>query len=56
MKKHNFKDPNNPLHSIGTLLHSRLYSKYSVSQNYYYTKDINSILENASQEAVLKFT
>ena len=55
MKKHNRKDLKHPLHNIGTQLHSRLYTKYSVSQNYYYTKDINSILENSSEEAALKY-
>ena len=33
-----------------------LYNKYSSSQNYYYTKDVNNILSGAKTPAVLAFT
>jgi len=33
-----------------------LYSKYSSSQNYYYTKDINEILSDSRSSAVVRYT
>ena len=32
-----------------------LYTKYSSSQNYYYTKDINDVMSDARTPAVIKF-
>lgn len=32
-----------------------LYSKYSTSQNYYYTKDLNDILSGNTTSLVIKF-
>lgn len=31
-----------------SLLNSALYNKYSTSQNYYYTKDVNDIINQES--------
>jgi hypothetical protein len=37
------------------MLNKALFSKYSASQNYYYTKDINDILGNAHTRAVISY-
>ncbi|EAR83006.1 hypothetical protein TTHERM_01043230 (macronuclear) [Tetrahymena thermophila SB210] len=41
--------------SFGPLLNKALYSKYSSSQNYFYSKDINDILGNVSTKVVIRF-
>lgn len=45
----------NPI-PLSTKLNQFLYSKYSSSQNYYYTKDINNILGGNKTPAVIMFT
>jgi len=41
--------------SFSILLNKALFSKYSSSQNYYYSKDINDILEGESTPATIKY-
>jgi hypothetical protein len=36
-------------------INNHLYVKYSSSQNYYYTRDINEILTNARTRSVIHF-
>jgi len=45
----------NKFETYGPLLNKALFSKYSSSQNYYYSKDINDILDNESTPAVVYF-
>ena len=37
------------------MMNKALYSKYSSSQNYYYTKDINDIMTDGRTPAVMKY-
>jgi hypothetical protein len=37
------------------MIDKALFSKFSASQNYYYTKDINDILTGGRTSAVIKF-
>ena len=37
------------------MVNKALYTKYSSSQNYYYTKDVNDILTNERTQAVIIF-
>lgn len=41
--------------SFTPLLNKALYTKYSSSQNYYYSKDINDILDQETTQAVIKY-
>jgi hypothetical protein len=40
---------------MGYHMHSRLYQKYSSSQNYYYTRDINAILTKKETVANINY-
>ena len=41
--------------TVNILMKKALYTKYSSSQNYYYTKDINDIMADARTPAVIKY-
>ena len=37
------------------MLNKALYLKYSSSQNYFFTKDINEFVENSSKQHIISF-
>eukprot|EP01017_Pseudomicrothorax_dubius_P032615 TRINITY_DN4287_c0_g1_i2.p1 TRINITY_DN4287_c0_g1~~TRINITY_DN4287_c0_g1_i2.p1 ORF type:complete len:752 (-),score=98.27 TRINITY_DN4287_c0_g1_i2:137-2392(-) len=40
---------------LNTLVHNALYTKYSSSQNYYYTRDLNDILSDNRSKGAIRF-
>ncbi len=55
MKRSNIKDFNMKRSFFGKMMTKALFFKYSSSQNYYYTKDINDIMADARTPAVIKY-
>lgn len=55
MKECIFCQKFNTYQSFGPLLTKALYSKYSSSQNYYYSKDINDIINGATNSKVINY-
>ena len=51
----NKKDSTSQKNYFPSMINKALYSKYSSSQNYYYTKDINDLLTNSRTPVVIKY-